>query len=123
MDKTLLTREENSIRKALIKRAKIGSNYSYTQLTEEVCPQFDMDDPSDRGELGHVLGNISRFEVEHGRPMLSAIVVRQDTRIQGGGFFDLAEELGLMKATDTIEGFAVAENRRVKLYWKSHSDI
>lgn len=123
MDKTLLTQEENYVRKALIKRAKIGGNYSYKQLTDELYLQYDTANPSDRGELGHILGNISRFEVEHGRPMLSAIVVRQDTRIQGGGFFDLAEELGLLKATDTIEGFAVSENRRVKLYWKSHSDI
>ncbi|MFE9772151.1 hypothetical protein ACFYOV_10840 [Streptomyces sp. NPDC005931] len=41
------------------------------------------------------LGNVSRYEVEHGRPMLSALVVAQESRVPGPGFVELARHLEL----------------------------
>jgi hypothetical protein len=50
--------------------------------------------------IGQVLGEISEDEHAAGRPMLSAIV-RRDNGIPGKGFFTLARELGKLSATDT----------------------
>ena len=44
-------------------------------------------------EVGKVIGAISEDEHNHGRPMLSAIVVNVNGR-PGGGFFDLPRKLG-----------------------------
>ena len=45
-------------------------------------------------EVGEMLGIISTVEHFLGRPMLSVVVVRQDTGEPGNGFFELAENLG-----------------------------
>jgi hypothetical protein len=48
-------------------------------------------------ETGRMLGEISKFEHEHGRPLLSAVVIRSDLKRPGDGFFKLAKELGKFK--------------------------
>jgi hypothetical protein len=50
-------------------------------------------------ETGHILGEISEDEVESKRPMLSAVAVGVNGK-PGPGFYALAKQLGLMKATD-----------------------
>lgn len=40
------------------------------------------------------LGHVSMYEVEHGRAMLTAVVVENDTRLPGEGFGRLADHLG-----------------------------
>lgn len=113
---------EMYVRKYLIKRASQKANFTYSELCNEACLEFDMSVPADRGRLGHLLGNISRYEVANGRPMLSAIVVDKNDRMQGGGFFDLAVELGLLHDGADIEAFSVAENVKTKDYWSKHTD-
>lgn len=49
--------------------------------------------PADRGKIGEILGHISRYEHENGRPLISSVVVSRSME-QGDGFFKLAEELG-----------------------------
>lgn len=44
-------------------------------------------------EIGQILGEISEDENLHGRPMLSAVAVGVKAE-PGGGFFELARELG-----------------------------
>ena len=46
-------------------------------------------------EVGQMLGEIVRAEVEHGRPMLSAIAVGV-SGFPGPGLFALARELGML---------------------------
>jgi hypothetical protein len=41
-----------------------------------------------------MVGEISENENTHKRPMLSAVVVRQDNDNHGPGFFKLAEQFG-----------------------------
>jgi hypothetical protein len=45
-------------------------------------------------QIFSILRAICTAEVEQRRPMLSAVVVRQDTRMPGAGFFALARKLG-----------------------------
>ena len=44
-------------------------------------------------KTGKILGEICKYEHAHGRPMLSAIVVRTDTEQPGSGFSALARDL------------------------------
>lgn len=70
-------------------------------------------------ELGHYTGDISREELENGRPMLSAIVVGVSGK-PGGGFFGLAKELGRFNSDDPAEqdSFWHAEQKAVYETWK-----
>src|SRR5450756_1778023 len=47
-------------------------------------------------EVGEMIGEISREEVQNGRPMLSAIVVGT-SGVPGDGFYTWAKELGRLK--------------------------
>lgn len=53
-------------------------------------------------EVGHILGEISEDEVQHGRPMLSALAV-STSGPPSFGFFGLAKELGQLQ-DDSEEG-------------------
>lgn len=49
--------------------------------------------------------------------MLSALVVNKSSRIPGGGFFDLAENMGLFDGGDR-KSFWHDELNRVYAYWQ-----
>lgn len=49
-------------------------------------------------EAGHLLGEICDQMHKEGKPMLSALVVRQDTGKPGHGFFEMATRLGKLPA-------------------------
>jgi hypothetical protein len=60
-----------------------------------------------------LLGDVSRRTFDEGAPLLSAVVVTKDTGRPGGGFYDLARELG----------FDVPDERFAEdLFWAGHLD-
>ena len=70
-------------------------------------------------EVGQLLGEISQEECEQGRPMLSVLVYNVHG-LPGGGFFDLARELGKLQA-GTAEGeerFLEQERDAVYATWR-----
>ncbi len=78
---------------------------------------LDRENPADREiKLRDMLDNINREEHENGIPMITAIVVRKDTKIPGKGFFELAREMDLHKGRDD-EKFWINEIRKVWDYW------
>ena len=48
----------------------------------------------DRAEIGRILGEISTFEHDNGRPLISTIVVTKGSMYEGDGFYKLAQVLG-----------------------------
>jgi len=70
-------------------------------------------------QIFSVLGAVSISEVQQGHPMLSAIAVRQDTRIPGPGFFTLARDLGRYQSGEDYS-FWVAERDAAWNLWSSH---
>ena len=57
---------------------------------------LDMGNPGDRSRISGLLDDINEEEVTvHQRPMLTAIVVREDEGIPGQGFWVCAKRLGL----------------------------
>ncbi|MFC5911390.1 hypothetical protein [Streptacidiphilus monticola] len=85
----------------LIERAQLGVTTSYTELNTTLArrtnhPTFDFDRPDERAAMGHLLGLI----VEHDHPqtgfMLSALVRYLNANDAGPGFYQLAQQLGLL---------------------------
>lgn len=70
-------------------------------------------------QLGEILGAISKNEVDHGRPMLSAIVINTEGKL-GGGFFPFAKQLGLLKSDDPAgqQAFWEAQKREIYHIWQ-----
>ena len=96
-----------------------------------MADELDPDGERDRGPwpntrnsmfgFNEVLGHISMYEVEHGRPMLTAIVVGKDTGIPGDGFERLSKHLGF-EIGDPMT-FWRREFREVVDFWgEAHSD-
>ena len=79
---------------------------------------LDMDSPADREEMRKILGKISTYEHQNGRPMLTAVVVHKHDNIPGEGFFELARHLGLLTGGDDELAFFCHEVGRVHAAWK-----
>lgn len=78
----------------LIERARQGKTVSYKEIAEIMGLP-----PSGNHmgqETGHLVGEISQEEHQYGRPLLSAIVVRDHFNTPGAGFHDMAIRLGVM---------------------------
>lgn len=88
-----LTKEEKTVRNILINVASKKQLIYYSDLCKTANLRLDMSIPADRGKIGEILGHISRYEHENGRPLISSVVVSRSME-QGDGFFKLAQELG-----------------------------
>ena len=85
---------------------------------EDIAPMLGlkMGDPADRVRIGQILGEISKQEHDAGRPMLSAVVTHKGDERPGPGFFELAQELGLVGSMGG-ETFFIHELKRVHAHW------
>src|SRR5690242_6835629 len=90
---------------------------TYSEIAPLAC--LDMENPSDREQIRQVLGKISTYEHQHGRPLLTAIVVHKQDNIPGPGFFELARHLGLHSDRDDNLAFFCREVARVHDWWKA----
>jgi hypothetical protein len=89
--------------------------------------------------IGWIVGEISGCEHAKGRPLLSAIVVRADSKTKvclqghpGGGFFGLdiipahlrrsPSTYSNLALTSDEQRFIEEEQERVWNYWKTHDD-
>ena len=68
-----------------------------------------------------MLGNVSVFEYEHDRPLLSAIVVQAGTLQAGEGFYKglLQNRLHIQLPPDQERDFWREEIRKVVAYWNA----
>ncbi len=71
-------------------------------------------------EIGRLLGEISEDEVEHGKPMLSAIVTTREG-IPGPGFFELARRLGRLSSNQKDDELAFWKKECQNVYheWRT----
>jgi hypothetical protein len=123
-----LSPNERRVRAFLISRAKeadpdrlSGAKVEYQQLAKAIDPQEHYWAwPRFRG-LGDVLGNVSVFEQENGRPLLSALVVQAGTHQAGDGFYKglLRKRLGMQLLADEERAFWREEMRKVVTYWNA----
>ena len=106
------------IYKKLQECAKQGLQTTYSEIAP--LAGLNMDNPADRNRIAQILGDISTYEHEHGRPMLSALVVLAQEGRPGDGFFKLARSLGLYDGHTDMQDleFFVSESEKVFSYWK-----
>lgn len=121
-----LTRTERDIRRVLVNQARggVAAPESRCLTYEELGKAFDprgeylhsypMSVPPFRG-LGEALGHISMYEADHGRPLLSSLVVRKAERTPGPGFGDLARHIGFEVSDD--DEFWKSEVRETVEFW------
>ena len=119
---------EQRVRAYLISTAKqadpdrlSGAKIEYQQLAKAIDPQESYWAwPRFRG-LGDVLGNVSVFEHENDRPLLSALVVQAGSHQAGDGFYKglVRKRLGIELAPDQERAFWREEIRKVVTYWNA----
>jgi hypothetical protein len=112
---------DQTVRKFLIDQCVKGEPVYYEVIGNILNLNLDLD--SDRGILSKTLGDISTFEFEKGRPLISSIAIYKQKNDHGYGFYDLCQDLKIGKAKalqDKLYGFT--EMERSKTYWldKSH---
>lgn len=118
----VLTKEEKEIRQILIDIASKGLTITYTNLCNKAGLELDMQNRQHTSYLGDLIGNISDYEVKHGRPMLSSVVLTKKG-YEGNGFFRLAEELFDRSISKQEEKeFQNEMIAQTHLYWKKHND-
>ena len=119
----ILNTLQRDIRQKLIKRASEGGFYTYKELDKDLgCPYDGLKNSSLTRQIVADLGDVSRYEMENGRPLLSAIVVRKGMFEPGTGFYKMANEIGkLINDADRVK-FAKNEQRKVHDYWKKYID-
>lgn len=69
-------------------------------------------------EVGQILGEISECEHNNKRPLLSSVVVREDTKSPGEGFFKLARQLGKLEPNQDKATFWQNELQDVYNTWR-----
>lgn len=87
------------VRSYLIELARKRTNQTvtYQVLCDDCKLGLDMSQPYDRKIIGRILGEISAYECNNKRPLISSLVVRKGDGYEGDGFFKLGEELGFGK--------------------------
>jgi hypothetical protein len=83
------------VREYLIDVAQANKTTSYQELSNRCRLGLDMSLAHHRAEIGSILGIISDYEYEAGRPMLSVVAVLAETGLPSDGFYRLCEGLGL----------------------------
>ncbi len=91
---------------------------SYTDVGKPLHLHFDS--PADRNVIARLLGEISVYEVKHGRPMLSSIVWHKDLSGPGGGLHALGVELGMVRGDEDDLAFATRQVNDTFAFWKAH---
>ena len=95
--------------------ARAGRTTTYRTLA--ALTGLDLDRPADRDTLAGTLRAISTAEHQHGRPLLSAVVVLGGRYLPGRGFFALARELGRHTGDDDA-AFHRQELAQVHATWR-----
>lgn len=108
--------DDQAIRERLIVAAKRGEVVHYADLAKALGRE--MKGPNWAVHIGRILGRISSEEADNGRPLLSVIVVSRDTKLPGGGFYNLGQEKHLVEPGEDEAAFVTRQTRRVYEYWR-----
>lgn len=112
----------NDIRLKLIELARLKTPWSYSALNDQLELGLNFENVYDRDLIGEWLGEISRYEHEKGRPLLSSLIIHQSRdREQGDGFYKLCEELLGTPWQDlkADESFEVEKMKECYVFWKN----
>jgi hypothetical protein len=104
------------IRSLLIDQARKNTPVTYGDIMQQLG--LDHGNPGNRRALSTELYEISKFEHEHERPLLSSMAMYADLTDHGPGFYELAEAFGFGARRILIdELFGFAEMKRCAKFW------
>lgn len=107
----------NTIRQLLIDCARIGEPISYGDIMKKIG--LNHTNPAHRNELSQVLYEISKFESDNDRPLLSSLAMYAGFKDHGPGFYELAELLGFGSKNDLIAKlFAFEQIKECQSFWQ-----
>lgn len=107
-----------AIYERLQKAARDEEIVTYSQIAP--LAELNMSLDKDRAELGGILGDISTYEYNNGRPLLSVVALLAETYQPSGGFFRLAEKLGVYSKGQDRDEFYINEIKKARKYWKEN---
>lgn len=102
----------------LVEAARARQILSYTDVGKPLG--LDFDSPADRNVIARLLGEISRYEVSQGRPMLSSVVWHKDLSGAGVGLRNLGIELGIVRGDEDDLAFATRQVNATHAFWGSN---
>ena len=102
----------------LVEAARARDLLTYTDVGKPLGLNFES--PADRNVIAKLLGEISRYEVSQGRPMLSSIVWHKDLSGPGMGLRGLGVELGLVRGDEDDLAFATRQLNATYDFWAAH---
>ena len=113
----------SKVRKYLIESARQkGKFVYYSDIVSDCGLKFNLRNTNGQKQLNQILDDISTFENNAGRPLLSSMAIYKDVRKNdhGDGFYYMAEKLGkgnARKLKRDLYGFTEAEACR--LFWQN----
>jgi hypothetical protein len=113
------------VREKLIDLAAKQQTITYQKLSDIYNIGLDMQASEyDRAEIGRILGEISVYEHNNRRPLLSAIVLTKGSQYEGDGFYKMAQNLGFGPWKSLKENaFDVMEIKRCFEFWSNNNNI
>ncbi len=111
------------VRTYLIEAARQkGKFVYYSDVVKDCDLGFDLNTKYGQNQLSNTLGEVSEFENEQNRPLISALAIYKDSRKNdhGDGFYHVAESLGkgsFKQLKADLYGFAEAEACRQ--FWQN----
>lgn len=109
------------IRRFLIDQCVAGKPIYYEVIGKMMG--LDLQLESERIILSKTLGEISTFEYQNERPLISSIAIYKQKNDHGYGFYNLCQELGIGKSStlsDNLYGFTQIEE--CKIYWQKEEN-
>jgi len=113
----------SNVRKYLIEAARQKDKFVfYGDMVTDCGLKFNLRNTNGQKQLNQILDDISTFEYNAGRPLLSAMAIYKDIRKNdhGDGFYYMAEKLGIgnaRKLKRDLYGFVEAESCRK--FWQN----
>lgn len=119
--------KKTDVRDYLINLAKQGKTCGYKELAEDIAGEGSYTIGNNDGNyVAYMAGEISEDEAQEKRPLLSVLIVNQSTGLPGGGFFKLAQGLGLFHGDvddrTHQRQYTKYELARVYAYWSTEFD-
>lgn len=114
-----------NVRNHLIEIARKGKTITYQELSDQCKLGLIMrESVFARAEIGRILGEISTFEHNNNRPLISSLVIGKGDNYQGDGFYKLCEELGFGKWEKLKNdiAFEIGQMNACYEFWKNEQN-
>ena len=116
---------EKQVREYLIKVARQKDKFVYySDVVKDCNLNINLSIPSDHDVLSDILSEVSTYEHDNGRPLLTSLVIYKDSskNDHGEGFYKLAQSLGLgdkKKLRNDLFGFS--EATKCREFWQDET--